>query len=177
MSRLPCKNCFARGAGTDRILVEEFTDNWDKIDAALGGKLGRVEKIGVVQNKIGTTWSSIDLSGIDWGSYQSVILSAPDLADAAYEFSFSVNTKTGSVSYTSSEGSRFGKVKAAPYFLIFLPLGDSSRTIKMIYIGGFAGVAMATCTYDNFKELVPSYSKSGYHYFSAAHDYELWGVR
>lgn len=26
----------SRWAGTDRILVEEFNDNWDKIDAALG---------------------------------------------------------------------------------------------------------------------------------------------
>ena len=25
----------SRWAGTDRILVEEFNDNWDKIDAAL----------------------------------------------------------------------------------------------------------------------------------------------
>ena len=28
----------SRWAGTDRILVEEFNDNWDKIDAALGAQ-------------------------------------------------------------------------------------------------------------------------------------------
>ena len=27
-----------RRAGTDRILVEEFNDNWDKIDAAIAGR-------------------------------------------------------------------------------------------------------------------------------------------
>ncbi len=27
----------SRWAGTDRILVEEFNDNWDKIDTALKG--------------------------------------------------------------------------------------------------------------------------------------------
>ena len=28
----------SRWAGTDRILVEEFNDNWDKIDAAIAGR-------------------------------------------------------------------------------------------------------------------------------------------
>ena len=34
--------------GGDRILHTEFNDNWDKIDGAMLGKLGKVEKIGVV---------------------------------------------------------------------------------------------------------------------------------
>ena len=52
--------------GGDRILHTEFNDNWDKIDGAMLGKLGKVEKIGVVQNKISNNAaSSIDLSNID----------------------------------------------------------------------------------------------------------------
>ena len=32
--------------GGDRILHTEFNDNWDKIDGAMLGKLGKAEKIG-----------------------------------------------------------------------------------------------------------------------------------
>ena len=32
----------SRWAGTDRILVEEFNDNWDKIDTALKGSADAV---------------------------------------------------------------------------------------------------------------------------------------
>ena len=32
-------------AKTDRILMEEFNDNWDKIDAALAGRLGAMETL------------------------------------------------------------------------------------------------------------------------------------
>ena len=164
--------------GGDRILHSEFNDNWDKIDGAMLGKLGKVEKIGVVQNKISNNAaSSIDLSNIDWGSYQAVILAAPDYVDAAYKFSFSAEGTSSTSSNSSAAKGSFGEVNAAPYFLIFLPLGDSSRTVKMIYIGGSAGVGTATCTYEEFTGLRLGYNKSGYLFFSAAHDYTLYGIR
>ena len=168
----------SRWAGTGRILVEEFNDNWDKIDTAMLGKLGKVEKIGVVQNKISNNAaSSIDLSNIDWGSYQAVILAAPDYVDAAYKFSLSAEGTSSTSSNSSAAKGSFGEVNAAPYFLIFLPLGDSSRTVKMIYIGGSAGVGTATCTFDELQGLRLGYNKSGYLFFSAAHDYTLYGIR
>lgn len=164
--------------GGDRILHTEFNDNWDKIDGAMLGKLGKVEKIGVVQNKISNNAaSSIDLSNNDWGSYQAVILAAPDYVDAAYKFSFSAEGTSSTSSNSSAAKGSFGEVNAAPYFLIFLPLGDSSRTVKMIYIGGSAGVGTATCTYEEFKGLRLNYSQSGHLYFSVIHDYPLWGIR
>lgn len=107
----------------------------------------------------------IDLSGIDWGSYQAVILAAPDYVDAAYKFSFSAEGTSSTSSNSSAAKGSFGEVNAAPYFLIFLPLGDSSRTVKMIYIGGSAGVGTATCTYEEFKGLRLNYSQSGHLYF------------
>ena len=164
--------------GGDRILHSEFNDNWDKIDAALLGLMGKVEKIGVVQNKISNNAaSSIDLSNIDWGSYQAVVLSAADYVDAAYKFSFSAEGTSSTSSNSSAAKGSFGEVNAAPYFLIFLPLGDSSRTVKMIYIGGSAGVGTATCTFDELQGLRLGYNKSGYLFFSAAHDYTLYGIR
>ena len=66
--------------GGDRILHSEFNDNWDKIDRAMLGKLGKAEKIGVLHNEISNSAAGrIDLSGIDWGSYQAVVLSAADI--------------------------------------------------------------------------------------------------
>ena len=44
--------------------MEEFNDNWDKIDAALFSKLGRAELI--------TTITTIPLAGIDWDKWQAV---------------------------------------------------------------------------------------------------------
>ena len=168
----------SRWAGTGRILVEEFNDNWDKIDAALLGLMGKVEKIGVLHNEISNSAAGrIDLSGIDWGSYQAVILAAPDYVDAAYKFSFSAEGTSSTSSNSSAAKGSLGEVNAAPYFLIFLPLGDSSRTVKMIYIGGSAGVGTAICTYEEFKGLRLNYSQSGHLYFSVIHDYPLWGIR
>ena len=164
--------------GGDRILHSEFNDNWDKIDGAMLGKLGKVEKIGVVQNKISNNAaSSIDLSNIDWGSYQAVILAAPDYVDAAYKFSFSAEGTSSTSSNSSAAKGSFGEVNAAPYFLIFLPLGDSSRTVRLLYIGGSAGMGTATCTFDELQGLRLGYNKSGYLFFSAAHDYTLYGIR
>ena len=164
--------------GGDRILHSEFNDNWDKIDGAMLGKLGKVEKIGVLHNEISNSAAGrSDLSGIDWGSYQAVVLSAADYVDAAYKFSFSAEGTSSTSSNSSTAKGSFGEVNAAPYFLIFLPLGDSSRTVKMIYIGGSAGMGTATCTFDELQGLRLGYNKSGYLFFSAAHDYTLYGIR
>ena len=63
----------SRWAGTDRILVEEFTDNWDKIDAALFSKLGRAELITTITTDgTGRTTATIPLAGIDWDKWQAV---------------------------------------------------------------------------------------------------------
>ena len=164
--------------GGDRILHSEFNDNWDKIDGAMLGKLGKAEKIGVLHNEISNSAAGrIDLSGIDWGSYQAVVLSAADYADAAYTFTISAEGTASTRSTSSASNSSLGVVNAAPYLLIFLPLGDSSRTVKMIYIGGSAGVGTATCTYEEFTHLWLNYSQSGHLYFSVIHDYPLWGIR
>ena len=149
-----------------------------KLGGAFGKVLGKAEKIGVLHNEVSNaTVSSIDLSNIDWGSYQAVILAAPDYVDAAYKFSFSAEGTSSTSSNSSAAKGSFGEVNAAPYFLIFLPLGDSSRTVKMIYIGGSAGVGTATCTFDELQGLRLGYNKSGHLYFSAIHDYPLWGIR
>lgn len=167
-----------RRAGADRILVEEFNDNWDKIDRAMLGKLGKAEKIGVLHNEISNSAAGrIDLSGIDWGSYQAVVLSAADYADAAYTFTISAEGTASTRSTSSASNSSLGVVNAAPYLLIFLPLGDSSRTVRLLYIGGSAGMGTATCTFDELQGLRLGYNKSGYLFFSAAHDYTLYGIR
>ena len=113
------------------------------------GKLGKVEKIGVLHNEISNSAAGrIDLSGIDWGSYQAVVLSAADYADAAYTFTISAEGTASTRSTSSASNSSLGVVNAAPYLLIFLPLGDSSRTVRLLYIGGSAGMGTATCTFD-----------------------------
>ncbi len=163
---------------TDRIQMQDFNRDNAAIETALLGLMGKAEKIGVAHNALSNSAAgSIDLSDVDWGSYQAVILAAPDYVDAAYKFSLSAQGTSSTSSNSSTAKGSFGEVNAAPYFLIFLPLGDSSRTVKMIYIGGSAGVGTATCTYEEFTGLRLNYSKSGYLYFSAIHDYPLWGIR
>ena len=162
----------------DRILMDDFNQNNEAIARALLGLMGKAEKIGVAHSALSNSAaSSIDLSDIDWGSYQAVILAAPDYVDAAYKFSFSAAGTSSTSSNSSTAKGNLGEVNAAPYVLIFLPLGDSSQTVKMIYIGGSAGVGTATCTYEEFTGLRLNYSKSGHLYFSVVHDYPLWGIR
>ena len=84
----------SRWAGTDRILMEEFNDNWDKIDTALKGNAdavaaetaAREAADTAIKNKL--TWIelktatfqqegelfSLDLSDIDWNAYEQVRL-------------------------------------------------------------------------------------------------------
>ena len=52
-----------------------------------------------------------------------------------------------------------------------------SRTVRLLYIGGSAGMGTATCTSDELQGLRLGYNKSGYLFFSAAHDYTLYGIR
>ena len=118
----------SRWAGTDRILVEEFNDNWDKIDGAMLGKLGKVEKIGVVQNKISNNAaSSIDLSNIDWGSYQAVILAAPDYVDAAYKFSFSAEGTSSTAATAPPQRAALARSTPRPIFLYSCRWGTAAE--------------------------------------------------
>ena len=81
----------SRWAGKDRILVEEFNDNWDKIDAALKSNADAVaaetaareaavaavsQKAGLqlIQTLNGTTGEYCDFSiNIDWSQWAEVI--------------------------------------------------------------------------------------------------------
>ena len=53
----------SRWAGTDRILVEEFNDNWDKIDTALKGN---ADKAAALQTALGSGGKTCRISS---GSY------------------------------------------------------------------------------------------------------------
>ena len=54
----------SRWAGTDRILVEEFNDNWDKIDTAMLGKKLLLDY--TTEEEALTV--EVPLTGVDWGS-------------------------------------------------------------------------------------------------------------
>ena len=60
----------SRWAGTDRILVEEFNDNWDKIDTALKANADAVAAAAAVMTCCpfpttggnGDTWTAVPVS-------------------------------------------------------------------------------------------------------------------
>ena len=63
--------------------MEEFNDNWDKIDAALAGRLGAMETLLDYEYTGDPVWS-IDAplpEGMDWSRYSIVALEAAPVAD------------------------------------------------------------------------------------------------
>lgn len=65
----------SRWAGTDRILVEEFNDNWDKIDAALGTAARQAAFHTILD--VTTTEDLKDAAwplNIDWTEWKSVTI-------------------------------------------------------------------------------------------------------
>ena len=166
--------------GGDRILHTEFNDNWDKIDGAMLGKLGKAEKIGVLHNEISNSAAGrIDLSGIDWGSYQAVVLSAADYADAAYTFTISAEGTASTRSTSSASNSSLGVVNAAPYLSDLSAAGGQQPDRPVCSTSAAsAGVGTATCTYEEFTGSAAGLQQERTtSIFSAAHDYTLWGIR
>ena len=137
----------SRWAGTDRILVEEFNDNWDKIDtaikdsedkaaAALAATTALEQKMGLqhIQTVNGTTGDcSIFTYSIDWDQWTEVLFFlAPKLSGSnlTYQLSFEnrAMTSDGSVYFSGTLGGDSS-------FVVY-PSSSKNTSLKGQFFGG-----------------------------------------
>ena len=135
----------SRWAGTDRILVEEFNDNWDKIDTALKSNAEAVAAETAAREAAdtelanNTTWTelksvtlpndnaifSLDLSDVNWGQYEQV-RSKIELQGTGTFFLRLNSTSCKIVSGSNSFG---------PQFLTFWPRHTPETAIAAVFQG------------------------------------------
>ena len=166
---------------TDRILMDDFNSDNEKIDTALFSKLGRAELITTITTDgTGRTTATIPLAGIDWDKWQAVFFVNTLYTDTTKTLRFSAYSDNHGVESKCSDASdpnRLAITTAGPSILAFFPLNDGSRSVRVLYWGGHAGMGTANCTYNELTHLHVSYSDSTDLYFSSKRQYPVWGIR
>lgn len=161
---------------TDQVLRAEFNENNAMIDGELGKKLGTVQLIKTVEPPTATKFS-LDLTDIDWTQWNMVgctmdLMSAINVEPATV--SFTAKTANGNVGgECSSSRNSFAEIPFMPFVLVFLPLRDSRRRVRCLYLGGNSGTGTAECT---FQELTELSLYTGSTYFHPSYVLTLWGI-
>ena len=129
---------------TDRILMEDFNDMTEKIDAAIFSRLGPAEVIQQLTITNDTDWGEVilDISDLDWSQWSFLMVE--------YRCTFNPhNTPEGSailVLDTSSDGGSdsvtlISRNPAGPTLAILAPLRSGARPITSL---GFPGGTLVT---------------------------------
>ena len=112
----------SRWAGTDRILVEEFNDNWDKIDTAIKTTWTELKSVTLPNDN---AIFSLDLSDVNWGQYEQVRCKI-ELQGTGTFFLRLNSTSCKIVSGSNSFG---------PQFLTFWPRHTPETAIAAVFQG------------------------------------------
>lgn len=174
--------------------MSDFNNDNSKIDAALKANADAIaaeaaarqaqpsyEKLKTVTIAAQGNNLDVDIGGIDWGSYQEVILLA-ELQGSGYG-AVQVNGGSGGESYvqfSSSLGSGMGIAHAYFYsdmWIRFLVGGDSQRRINSIGLGtGLCYCMYGTTKYQDITSLRFVGQESSF-YVSAGSKLTFWGIR
>lgn len=137
----------SRWAGTDRILVEEFNDNWDKIDTAIKGSEDKAaaamaaataleQKMGLqhIQTVNGTTGNaSIFTYSIDWDQWTEVLFFlTPKLSGSNLTYQIYFENK----SMTSDGSVYFSGTLGGDNSFVVYPFSSKNTSLKGQFFGG-----------------------------------------
>ena len=159
---------------TDRFLMSDFNSDNSKIDAALKANAEAIaaeaaarqaqpsyEKLKTVTIATQGNGLDVDISGIDWGSYQEVLLLA-ELQGSGYG-ALQINGGIGGESYVQfAAGSGSGYGVAHTYFysdlwVRFLVGGDGQRRINAISLGN--GLCYCLSGTTKYQDILPCASR------------------
>lgn len=162
----------SRWAGTDRILVEEFNDNWDKIDTALG-VIGSYEELEekTLENSANTI--SFDLSKLDWSKWQfiGVKVEVPE-NNIADNNIFTSNLVGASTDCTRRTGS-FSCCGPSSFLVAAAPFHSAASTVKGFYVGDTGGIGYGKTPFSS----VTAFQLGGSYPYPAKTRAVLWGIR
>lgn len=163
---------------TDRILMDDFNNDNDKIDAALASKMGPREIIKTVSLPIATTFD-LDVSDIDWNQWDQVgftldIVAAGN-AESANIICQAQTPTSGVKQYCSNHNLYFSYTAYMPFMMILLPYHDTTRRVEGICIGKYANVGFVQCAFSQLTTL--RFIGPSDQFFSSSQTITLWGIR
>ena len=146
----------SRWAGTDRILVEEFNDNWDKIDTALGTAARQAAFHTILD--VTTTEDLKDAAwplNIDWTEWKSVTI----------EIMPAEGSQTMVLGYSDSTSSAIRYLEPSWNVMLGFPGGFPDAVLSLVCMNGAGALqgcapGSKTC-YRHFTH-IGLFSRSGY---------------
>ena len=133
---------------TDRILMEDFNDMTEKVDAALG-TLGSIQMVDtMILSQAGNTFS-FDVSNIDWRKCQMLLIAvdAPE-SSISHTLPWACNLNQNSASGHGTGSNRdFLRFGPNSFLIALLPFRQPQQNVFGIVIGAPSGVGFSSCTY------------------------------
>ena len=162
----------SRWAGTDRILVEEFNDNWDKIDAALTA-IGQYEILDEVTLETGGNSHVFDLTGFDWSKWQFVGVSVQASMNQTAQNQAYVTTLMGAPTDCTYRAGSFSYCATYAFMAVAAPLRNAESAVKGFYVGYTSGIAYGTTPFSK----VTGWALNATTPYPAGTKMVLWGIK
>lgn len=161
---------------TDRIMMDDFNADNEKLDAALLSKLGKAQIIKTIPVNSAERQLDIDLRDVDWSKWDTVGI----FYNAYNHFSDDTDTAvavggspTSATSWGVSGESYFFMGKPSPTIILLFPLHDKTREVWGLF---FAGSCGAGCSNFPFSELASIRLTRENQYFPTGRSITVWGI-
>ena len=157
---------------TDRILMDDFNADNQKLEAALGA-IGSYEELEekTLENSANTI--SFDLSKLDWSKWQFIGVKAEvpenNIADNNI---FTSNLVGASTDCTRRTGS-FSCCGPSSFLVAAAPFHSAASTVKGFYVGDTGGIGYGKTPFSS----VTAFQLSGSYPYPAKTRAVLWGIR
>ena len=166
---------------TDQVLRTDFNADNAKLDAALAGKLGRIEILSTKTNTGGgKTAFSVSVNDIDWDEWEYVGVffnNTSDISSADTEWIACALNNTPSNSYCSY-ANRYISVSApnSP-LLILLPRHNGAGLVRSVYLGGISGIGVGSIAYNTLDTLDFVVYGGNHLWIRQGAKATVWGIR
>ena len=163
-------------AKSDRIMMDDFNADNEKIEAALLGKLGKAQIIKTIPVNNAERQLDIDLRDVDWSKWDTVGI----FYNAYNHFSDDTDTAaavSGSSTSATSWGvggeSCFFKGKPSPTMILLFPLHDKTREVWGLFFAGSCGAGYSNISFSELASIRLTREKQ---YFPTGRSITVWGM-
>lgn len=167
----------SRWAGTDRILMEEFNSDNEKIDAALTTALLEKRAIKTVTLTDPQEVEDIPLDDINWAEWSVVGMEVPYRPAENDTRRISCHPNKGSLAFCQDHKTGLMWTTINPFTLLFLPMRDPERNVSSLALINGGGYGYADkIPFKSFTSLRIIYS-SKTSPFPKGQKIYFWGIR
>lgn len=161
---------------TDRILMEDFNDMTEKVDAAIAGRLGRSQLLQTITPEHNASSVRISLESMNWNDWEVVLVHAhcTGVSNNTDKL-LTCGVCDGRKSAYCSAGSSLLQCPPSPVLLVLLPRHDASRNVLAFYVGASSGMGW---TDFSFSQLTALNFSALYDWdFSSDQKITVWGIQ